>query len=284
MQTTVSTEISTRPLREDVLPPVPSRTAKAAADLVSGLAQSWLWSSMAMQDIRLRYRGSLLGPFWLTLSTGILVASMGFIYARLFHTDIIEYLPYLAIGLVVWNFISALINEGCQTFLAVQTVILQAPMPFSVHIYRVVCRNFIVLGHNAAIVVIVLAIFGTHLTWDVLMIIPALALLAIDGVCACIFIGMLSARFRDIPPIVLSFVQVLFFVTPIFWPASALGSYQLIADFNPLFAAIDVVRAPLLGVPFAPYSWIMLTGTTLVASILTFIFFAQLRSRIAYWI
>ncbi|HWE72310.1 MAG TPA: ABC transporter permease [Stellaceae bacterium] len=269
---------------EEELPKPSSRSAKALGDIWSGLRLSWLWSSMAMQDIRLRYRGSLLGPFWLTLSTGILVASMGFIYARLFHTDIVEYLPYLAIGLVVWNFISALINEGCQTFLAVQSVILQAPMPFSVHIYRVVCRNFIVLAHNAAIIVVVLAIFGTHLTWDILLIVPALVLLAIDGVCVCIFIGMLSARFRDIPPIVLSFVQVLFFVTPIFWPAAALGSFQFIVDFNPLFAAIDVVRAPLLGVPFAPYSWIMLIGTTVVGGTLTFAFFSRLRSRIAYWI
>ena len=73
---------------------------------------------MAMQDIRLRYRGSILGPFWLTLSTIIMVAAMGVIYARLFHMEVSRYLPFLTIGLIVWQFISALINEGCQTFLA----------------------------------------------------------------------------------------------------------------------------------------------------------------------
>lgn len=239
---------------------------------------------MAMQDIRLRYRGSLLGPFWLTLSTGILVGAMGVIYARLFHTDIVRYMPFLAIGLVVWQFISSLITEGCQSFLAVQGIILQVPMPFSIHVYRVVCRNFIVLAHNFVIVVVVLVLFHAPIGWNVFLIIPALLVLAVDGVCVSVFFGMLSARFRDIPPIVASFIQVLFFVTPIFWPVEALGPYQHVAELNPLFAAIDVIRAPLLGVAFAPYSWSVLITSTFFVAVLTFAFFSRLRSRIAFWI
>ena len=284
MQTTLPDTVLVHHEPDEIWPPLRSRGARAMSDLLLGLAKSWLWTAMAMQDIRLRYRGSLLGPFWLTLSTGILVGSMGVIYSQLFHTDIVQYLPYLAIGLVVWQFISSLITEGCQTFIAVQNVILQAPMPFSVHAYRVVYRNFIVLGHNLVIVLAVLAIFGIHIDWDLLLILPAFLLLAIDGVFICIFFGMVSARFRDVPPIVASFVQVLFFVTPIFWPVEALGPYKSIAEYSPMFAAIDVIRAPLLGVPFAPHSWLILIGTTLVISAFTFAFFARLRSRIAYWI
>jgi len=98
---------------------MPFRAVAAAwNDLSSGFSKSWMWSAMAMQDIRLRYRGSILGPFWLTLSTIIMVAAMGVIYARLFHMEVSRYLPFLTIGLIVWQFISALINEGCQTFLA----------------------------------------------------------------------------------------------------------------------------------------------------------------------
>ncbi|HEV8014410.1 MAG TPA: ABC transporter permease [Stellaceae bacterium] len=284
MQTTLLNTALAHHEPDEILPPLPSRSARAMSDLLLGLRKSWLWTEMAMQDIRLRYRGSVLGPFWLTLSTGILVGSMGVIYSQLFHTDIVKYLPYLAIGLVVWQFISSLITEGCQTFIAVQNVILQAPMPFSVHVFRVVYRNFIVLGHNFVIVVAVLLIFGVHIDWDLLLIPPAFLLLAINGVFICIFFGMVSARFRDVPPIVASFVQVLFFVTPIFWPVEALGRYKDIAEYSPMFAAIDVIRAPLLGVPFAPHSWLLLIATTLIISALTFAFFARLRSRIAYWI
>jgi ABC-type polysaccharide/polyol phosphate export permease len=269
---------------EQILPPLPSRSAKAASDLFLGLMKSWLWTAMAMQDIRLRYRGSLLGPFWLTLSSAIMIGSMGFIYAKLFHIDVERYLPFLAVGLVVWQFISSLITEGCQTFLAVQNIILQAPMPFSVHCYRVVYRNFIVLAHNFVIVLVVLLVFRTSVGWDVALIVPGLLLLAIVGFCFSMFFGMISARFRDIPPIVASFVQVLFFITPIFWPVDQLGSFQLIGQLNPAFAAIDVIRAPLLGVPLAPYSWPVLITTTVITAAFTFAFFSRLRSRIAYWI
>jgi ABC-type polysaccharide/polyol phosphate export permease len=94
----------------------------------------------------------------------------------------------------------------------------------------------------------------------------------------------LSARFRDVPPIVASFVQVLFFVTPIFWSPDALGPYKTIAELNPLFAAIDVVRAPLLNTSFAPHSWEVLIGVSLLGGIVAFGLFARFRSRIAYWI
>ena len=95
---------------------------------------------------------------------------------------------------------------------------------------------------------------------------------------------MISTRFRDVPPIVASFLQVLFFMTPIIWPPELLGHWHPVAALNPLFAAVDVVRAPLLGVPIAATSWIMLVGVTVVGCSITFAVFARFRGRIAYWI
>src|SRR5262249_27155376 len=137
-----------------------SRTEAAWTDLFEGISKSWMWSTMAMQDIKMRYRGSLLGPFWLTISMVIMIAAMGLIYARMFHMEISQYLPFLTVGLVIWNFVSSLIIEGCQTFLSARNVITQVRMPFSIHACRTVCRNLIVLAHNMVIVPIVLMIFS----------------------------------------------------------------------------------------------------------------------------
>lgn len=263
---------------------MPSRVAKAWRDIVSGLAKYWLWSAMAAQDIRLRYRGSLLGPFWITLSTMIMIGAMGVIYPRLFHTDVRSYLPFLAVGIVIWQFIQTMINDSCETFLGAQNIILQSPLPFSVHVYRMVARNFIVLAHNFVIIPVVLVIFKIPIGLSALQIVPAFILIAINGVWLSIFFGMVSARFRDIPPIVASVVQVLFFVTPIFWAPEVLGEWARLFELNPLFAAIDVIRAPLLGKAPIDLSWPVLITTTLIGSALTFAFFARFRSRIAYWI
>jgi ABC-type polysaccharide/polyol phosphate export permease len=228
-----------------------------------------MWSAMAMQDIKLRYRGSLLGPFWLTISMVIMIAAMGLIYARLFNTEITRYLPFLTVGLVIWNFVSAVITEGCQT---------------SVHAWRTVCRNLIVMAHNMVIVPLVLIIFSVPVSWQAIVIAPALVILAINGIWVSILLGMISARYRDVPPIVANFVQVIFFITPIFWPPEAVNGWMWALPLNPLFAAIDVVRAPLLGETPLPYSWTVLFIVTTVGCLGTFWLFTKFRSRIAYWI
>jgi ABC-type polysaccharide/polyol phosphate export permease len=259
-------------------------TAAASADLAEGTTRSWMWLAMAMEDIRMRYQGSLLGPFWLTISMAIMIAAMGLIYARMFHQEIDRYLPFLTVGLVIWNFISTVITEGCQTFLSAQNIITQVRMPFSIHAWRTVYRNLIVLAHNMVIVPFVLVAFKVPVGWSVISIIPALALLTINGIWISILLGMISARYRDVPPIVMNFVQVLFFITPIFWPPEALGIWMQALPLNPLFAAVDVVRAPLLGDSPLKYSWSVLTAATIVGSVVTFWLFARFRSRIAYWV
>jgi ABC-2 type transport system permease protein/lipopolysaccharide transport system permease protein len=202
----------------------------------------------------------------------------------MFSMEIKHYLPFLTVGLVVWSFISQVITEGCQTFLSAQSIITQVRMPFSIHACRTVYRNLIVFAHNMVIVPLVLIIFSVPVGWTVILILPALILLTINGLWVSILLGLISARFRDVPPIVGSFVQVIFFVTPIFWPPEALGTWMQVLPFNPLFAALDVVRAPLLGETPLTYSWTVLLVTTVLGCLGTFALFAKFRSRIAYWI
>jgi homopolymeric O-antigen transport system permease protein len=270
--------------RAEEWPAPPGGVALAWRDIADGFSKRWMWAALALQDIRLRYRGSVLGPFWLTISTLVMVVAMGVIYARLFRTDVATYLPYLSLGLIVWQMLSSTISEGCDTFLRQQSVIQQVPIPFSIHAYRNVCRNFIVLAHNIVILPIGFVLFAIPVNWYTLEIIPACLLLAINGFWISILLGLIGARFRDVPPIVASFLQVLFFVTPIIWPVEMLGEWQAIAILNPLFAAIDVMRAPLLGTAAVGSSWIVLLIMTVLGSSVTFALFARFRTRIAYWI
>jgi ABC-2 type transport system permease protein/lipopolysaccharide transport system permease protein len=269
---------------DEELPAPPSRLLLAASDLVEGLGKSWLWTELALQDIKLRYRGSLLGPLWLTVSTGVMIGAMGVLYARLFHTDVASYLPFLSVGLVLWQFVASVINEGCNTFLAMAGVIQQVRLPYSLHAYRLVCRNLLVLGHTIVIVPIVLLILHVQLGWSLLYVIPAMLLLTLTGVWVSVLLGMVSARFRDVAPIVANFIQVVFFVTPIFWSPDLLGVWKPLAQLNPLFAAIDLVRAPLLGGVPQLNSWLVMVGLTLVGGGITFVLFARFRSRIAFWV
>ena len=266
------------------LRPVASRAAEALSDLFAGFTRAWMWSALAYQDIKLRYRGSLIGPFWITFTNLVLLAAMGTIYAVLFKMETSTYIPYLMTGLPVWQFLSTLITEGCSTFTAAQDVIQQVPLPFSIQAYRTVYRNLIVLAHNAVIIPFGFIFFGVPVTWRVLEIFPALLVLCINGLWISLLLGTISTRFRDVPPIVANAVQVVFFVTPIFWPIDAVGHWKPLLMLNPAFAAIDVVRGPLLGEATSPLSWPILLVCTLVGGILGLGFFARFRERIAYWI
>jgi len=262
----------------------PGRSVQAWRDLVEGLKRYWMWTSLALQDMKIRYRGSLLGPFWVTISTFVMVVAMGLIYSHLLNATTDNYIPYLGLGLIVWQLISSLILEGCQTFVGAEAIVQQVPLPFSIHAYRVVCRNLIVFAHNLAIVPIGMIVFRIPLDWHFFGAVVGCFVLAVNGVWVALFLGILSTRFRDIAPIVASFLQVIFFLTPIFWPIASLGIYRPIAEFNPLFCAIDVVRAPLIGQPVEPYSWPLLLAATVIGLGVTFWFFARFRSRIAYWV
>jgi ABC-type polysaccharide/polyol phosphate export permease len=57
----------------------------------------------AWNDVRRRYHRSGLGQFWLTLSMAATIGGLGFVYSRLFHTDVTKYLPYIAVTFVGWG-------------------------------------------------------------------------------------------------------------------------------------------------------------------------------------
>lgn len=258
---------------------------RAFADLVEGLRSWQLWTSLGWQDIRLRYTRSVLGPFWLTLSMATLVVGLGFMYAGLFQTSTQRYLPYVALGFIIWGFISTCIIDGCGAFFSAAGTIKQLPAPVSIYAYRVVWRTFIVFLHNMVIYVGVALIFGIWAGFgNILLAALGIVVLCLNGIWTSILLGILSARFRDIPPIVASFVQVAFFLTPIFWRADQLPEEAAIVKYNPFVYYVEIVRQPLLGEVSHLNSWAIVLNLTLVGCLLTLVCLTRYRRRLSYWV
>lgn len=265
------------------LAPRPSPTALAQLDFSEGLRSWWLWNAMAWQDILLRYRGSVLGPFWLTISMAIMIGALGVLYSSLFKMELHDYMPFLCLGILSWSLLSSLVVESCQVFTQSEAIIKQVKLPFSVHIYRMIWRNLIIAGHNAVVYPVVMLIFGVAPTMATLLFLPGLALLIINAVWLALLFGMVCARFRDVPQIVASLVQVVFFITPIIWKPELLGDRQDLAHLNPFYAFVDLLRAPLLGVPPDGLSWLSALLITVVGWLVTMNMFIRFRARIPYW-
>ena len=190
---------------------------KATLDIKAGWIKRELWMSMGWQEIRQRYRRSRIGPFWLTISMGIMVIALGALYGVILKVEMTEYLPYLSAGFVIWGFISGIIQDGVGAFIRGEGLIKQLPAPYSIHVYRSAWVNLIILAHNIVIFFIVSIWFGKYPSMATLLAVPAIFLVLLNGVWFGILFGLLSARFRDIPQIIASLLQLMFFITPIFW-------------------------------------------------------------------
>ena len=261
------------------------QTELALADIAQGIRSYEVWGMLGWQDIKQRYRRSVLGPFWLTLSTGAMVIALGFVYASIFRMSPQQYLPFLAIGLVVWTLISGVITEGCLAFISAEAMIKQMRLPLTAHACWMVWRNVIIMGHNFLIILIVLVVFDLVPSVLMLMLlIAALVILVLNALWVALSLGLICSRYRDIPPIVGSLLQVVFFLTPILWHPSLLPGRQRLVDWNPLHHFFQVTRGPLLGELPSATSWAVVVATTVLGFLCTFILFAKYRRRIAYWV
>ena len=256
----------------------------ALRDVVDGTVLWPLWVTLGWNDIRQRYRRSLLGPFWLTASMAIMVVSLGVIYARIFKTDINDFLPFLCVGLLVWGFISSTLNEAGTLFIGSESYIKQVRLPFSLYVYRFVWSRLIIFAHNFVIYLGVLAYFRISPGIVVLEAIPGLLVVLLNALLVSLYVGMTSARFRDIPQIVASVVQIVFFVTPIMWKPEFLGERSYLIAINPFFHLIEVVRAPLLGHAPTLENCAAVAIVTIVNLLIASGFFVKYRPRIAYWV
>ncbi|MET4186685.1 lipopolysaccharide transport system permease protein [Bradyrhizobium sp. JR7.2] len=256
----------------------------AIADIRDGFAAWRLWGRMGWNDILQRYRRSVLGPFWLTASMAIMVVALGFLYAELFNTPIRDFLPFFCTGLLVWNLLATFLSEGGMIFTAAESYIKQVRLPYSIYVYRSSWSKIIIFAHNFVIYFGVLAYFGIWPGATALLAIPGLILLVLNGTLATVYIGILSARFRDIPPLINSVVQLIFFVTPIMWKPELLHRRAYIADINPFFHLIEIARTPLLGNVPNLKNYLAVLLITAVNLGLAGLVFTRFRPRIAYWI
>jgi lipopolysaccharide transport system permease protein len=256
----------------------------AVRDVREGLSLWRLALTLGWLDIQLRYRGSLLGPFWLTLSTAVMVGSLGVLYGALFHMNVREYLPFLALSQVLWGFLAMVIADGCACFTQSDAVIRSVRMPLFVHALRALVRNLLVLAHNVVVIVVVYLIFSVWPGALSLLSLPGIALWLVDALAVCLLLGAVGARFRDIPPIVTSVVQIAFFVTPVIWKPEQLGVHAWVLPINPFFDLLQIVRGPLLGQMPTAATWAGALGYSLLLLAFTWWLFVRARGRVPFWI
>jgi ABC-type polysaccharide/polyol phosphate export permease len=260
------------------------QAAAAIRDVAEGLRQWRVWLALAVTDIQSRYRRSTIGQFWITISMAVTIVALSIVYSAIFRIELSLYIPLIAVSFIAWALIASLINDGATTFIEAEGYLKNAPFSKSNFVLRMLVRNLAVFAHNLILVPVVMLIFGLWPTWQTLIFIPALLLVLLNGVWLAVVLGTLCARYRDLPPIIASIVQVAFFVSPVMWTKAQLGpEKQYIVSFNHFAAFLELLREPLLGRAPDAYWWFFALAVTAAGLSFGFLFFARFRSRIAYY-
>ncbi len=254
------------------------------SDLLAAIKAYDLWSFLAWQDIRLRYRRSRIGPLWITVSMTIFVVALGMVYSKLFKADISEYMPFLSVSFVVWGLIANMLGEFPNLYVDNAPYLKDIRTnPFTI-LFRVVARNIFVFAHNALIII------GIYIYFDIwpgiiwVLAVPGLLLVLFNLIAVGVCLSIIGARFRDVAPITQSLVQVLFFITPIMWFPRLVGPDSWILRVNPVAYFLDLVRSPLLGNMPSAISWVVALITFLMFSVLATWAYRSKGSRIPFWV
>jgi lipopolysaccharide transport system permease protein len=254
------------------------------SDLWAVLTRWRTWFLMGSQDIDMRYRRSLLGPFWISLSMAALVVGLASIYGRLFDQEFHQFLYWLSCGFLAWFFISGMMNDGMQIAIEAEGQLRSVPIPLPVLAARMVHRNVVIFAHNALVIIAMMALFGLRPTLAVLEVIPGVLALTAVGFFSALVLGPICLRFRDVAQVVGNIIQIMFFLTPIMWKPDQGRVPEVVTQANPFFHLIELVRAPLLGNSPTLLNWEVSLSVLVTLTAFALLTLSLTRRKILIWL
>jgi ABC-type polysaccharide/polyol phosphate export permease len=240
---------------------------------------------LATADMRRRFARSRLGQFWIMLSSAIYITAIGVVWSQLWHQSPQEILPFVAVGMIVWQLISSIFIEATTALQSSSNYFLNQYTSTSAILYAVIYRNLVIFLLNMIFPVLICLGFGIKFTSNTLMSVVGLVLLLITCIWITLVLAIICARFRDIVQIVSSVVQIIFFLTPVLWKPELLPpSSRIIVDWNPFAILLSIVRDPLIGRPVPAAYWGVACMLAFGGLLLTLPFFGRYRRRVVYWL
>ena len=261
-----------------------SEFSETAKDFIGAFNKIPLALNLAFQDILTRYRGSVIGPWWITVTMGALVLGIGINYAALFHLEVKVLLPYVAFGLVAWAFISSCLSEGGEAFVSGAAIIRQSSLPLPLFILRCVIRNYVNLLHHLVIIIAVMVWFRIFPGLGLLWLPVGLFLVTLNLSWLGLALATVSARFRDVPQIIGSLLQFVFFLSPIFWKPTPEMEGSIFVENNPFYLMVQAIRDPLSSGIISRHCLIYLSILAVIGWVASLLFYNLTRRRVVHYL
>jgi len=245
-----------------------SETGRTVRDVVRSAMLWHIWIRLGLQDVRLKFRRSAIGASWIFVNLAVMVLSIGFIYANLLGQEPRQFIPYLTIGMILWTYLTNSIVDGGNAFIHAEGYIKQISLPIYVYLFRAFVSITVTMLITMCAFVIVAVVYRVPVSPATLLAVPGLLMVMTATLLLITIFAHLNARFRDVAHMATVGMQVLFYVTPVIFPAALLRhrrDLSLVIELNPMYHLLEVVRQPLLGgVPAEAHSYAVVAGIIVV--------------------
>ncbi len=242
------------------------------------------WWFTAIAKTKARYARTALGSFWLGISTLMTVLCLGFVYGTVFNvSNFKEYFIYLGIGLVIWTPISEAINQAPLIFITNSNSLKNStikPIFFVCQEWAFQVQSFI---QAFIMVFIVFLIFSPGLVVNLVA-----APLHFFNLLLFIFwlqllVSLLGTKFTDLFQLLPIITNLLFLLSPILYVKKSLGSFGFIADFNPIYQVLKLLRNSIIyGQPYFQLGFIVLIGNLIMLFLSIYVYTRMERKVIFY--
>ena len=251
---------------------------RGLTNLRKGLLWAWL-------DIVCQYRRSRIGPLWETINVLVMILGMTVVSSSILGGNIGTLIAYIGLGIIIWSAISSLVTEGTTAFVRNANFITSSNMSVDLYVDRTVFKVMITFGHHLILYFLGVALMLIPLGWTSLLAIPGIILLFVNGFWIVIILAFICARYRDVGMIVRNLLQLIFFVTPVFWNYQHIASNRhFIIDYNVIFYFIEIIRAPLLLQVPPLRDYLIIASVTMLGYAAAFIVNRRMRPQLAFFV
>jgi ABC-type polysaccharide/polyol phosphate export permease len=263
---------------------MPSPLQAALKDVGDGVRLAPLWWRLGLDQTASRFQRSILGPFWMACNLLVVAFALAFLVSALMGVDMSKSYPQVVAGLLAWSLVGTTIAEAQAIFLYNSGLMQSQRLPLSFYVFlhaQKAATNFLFQLIAFWTVMLVIGKFAVpHWT-----LIPAVALMLLVVCLQGFIIAIPSTRFRDVAYMMSYVVQLLFYVTPVFWmTANVSAKHRWVVEVNPLAHQVELLRAPLTGHAPATIDWLWTLGTTGVLAVVALILLAKFGKRVVFWL
>lgn len=238
---------------------------------------------MSKIDIKERYVRSILGPFWITLSTALTILCLGVVFSFLFKENLSNFFPYLAIGLIFWNYINSSLIEACSIARDNRQNLKAFKKKHDFYIFRHVIKQTIIMFHNLIVIFIILVYFKINITIEFIYLPISLFVLFIYLFFLSKILFYVTARFNDLEQMMISFLTFSFYLTPIIWKKEFLSGYESLLNLNPFYHLIHIFRSLILNEEGYLNSLIFCLISVFILFLISKIVTKKMENQIIFW-